>query len=1432
MTREPPLLSLREPAREASALPQPTRTRWQPLRFGLVELYHYDVEEFWFRDGHLLLRGNNGTGKSKVLSLTLPFLFDANLTASRIEPDGDRSKRMEWNLLMGSHDRRIGYTWIEFGRCDEGGRSETLTLGCGLRAIAGRQGVDAWYFMTEQRIGAELSITTPQQTALTRERLIDAIGPRGRVFETAHDYRRAVDERLFRLGEERYEALVNTLIQLRQPQLSKQPDENRLSNALTEALTPLDRAALEDVAESMGHLEQLRRELEELNAMSRAVAAFGARYRRYAEVASRRRARVLRQAQTAFDDVSRELNAAEEKLAEARAAVERWKNDATRLEEELAADTERIRVLETHPTMQDARRIDDARVRAADCTEALTDADRRFASARSRLTEEETLSSERRHDADESGSRLVEQARAAAAAAEDCGVASAHGRAIEGIAFPDGVASLTTGHIEALRRELRAIEEHRREQIEVIRRRLREVAHADEARAAAKHERTLRAEAFDASSAASRAALDRLEEAGRDLVQGWRMHLAALEVLRLEDPDALTAHLESWVQTLGEANPARAALMKVWQSRETQLAERRASLDARRSELEREQAELEAERARLASGESPAPPAPHTRELEGRLHRPGAPLWQLVDFSPDLPESARAGLEAALEASGLLDAWVLPDGAVLNARTHDVLLVPRAAQARSLARWLVPAISATDVDSLPAPQTIAAVLQSIACTGDPSRPAVPVGADDTAGDTASAARPNEPAGPDAEDPAPSAEAWVSPNGCFRLGPARGAWSKPAAHYIGHAAREAARRARLAELKFLITGIGADFASCAAEAAHIEALRERAREEQAEAPSDEPLLRAHADRDAAEQLRRQAQASLGAADAKLLAAEQACSEARERVALDAQGLRLPAAREGVDAVEAHLFEYRGAATELLNAVGAHQRAARELVQQLAREARAREDRESSEARLIEKRRLFREAEETVRTLEASVGKAVEELLRDLARAKTMKDEHDKGSKHARAQLIVASTQRATAETRRDDLREQQAERAARRRQAIDDLQTFATITGLLSVAVPDLELPDSSTSWGVEAALGVARRAEQALAEVAAEDNDWSRIQGSISRDLNELQVAMSAQGHSASADVTDYGVVVHIVYRQRPERPDVLERLLAAHIEDRRLTLSAQEREVLERHLEKEVAANLQRMMVETEERVKTINAELAKRPTSTGVRYRLEWQPLAEEADGGGAGLLEARKRLLRTNPDAWSGEDRRQVGEFLQARINAERARDDQASLFESLSRALDYRRWHRFRVQRLQNGEWKPLAGPASSGERALGLTVPLFAAASSHYESAHNHAPRLVLMDEAFAGIDDEARANCMGLIREFDLDFVMTSEREWGCYPQLPGLAICHLTRREGMDAVLVTRWSWDGRERRMQEDPVRRFPQSEPLGSTAGDQPETAGLFG
>src|SRR5437773_6306536 len=119
---------------QARPFPGPQRERWQPLRSGFVNLYRYDQEEFHYENGRLLLRGSNGTGKSRVLALQLPFLFDGEISSHRVEPDGDPARAMAWHLLMNEYDDRLGYTWIEFGRRKADGSFEFVTLGCGMRA--------------------------------------------------------------------------------------------------------------------------------------------------------------------------------------------------------------------------------------------------------------------------------------------------------------------------------------------------------------------------------------------------------------------------------------------------------------------------------------------------------------------------------------------------------------------------------------------------------------------------------------------------------------------------------------------------------------------------------------------------------------------------------------------------------------------------------------------------------------------------------------------------------------------------------------------------------------------------------------------------------------------------------------------------------------------------------------------------------------------------------------------------------------------------------------------------------------------------------------------------------------------------------------------------------------------------------------------------
>ncbi|MFO1087692.1 MAG: TIGR02680 family protein [Reyranellaceae bacterium] len=1383
-----PFVLERPPARPA--LPVPARLRWQPLRLGVVELFHYDSEEFWFRDGHLLLRGNNGTGKSKVLSLTLPFLLDAQLKPSRVEPDGDAAKKMAWNLLMNGYSRRIGYAWIEFGRQAEDGTPRYLSLGAGLSAKEGRPQVESWYFILEDAAGARLNhdlwLTSPQRVVLTRERLRDVLEGRGQVFDNAAQYRRAVDERLFRLGPKRYDALMDTLIQLRQPQLSKKPDETGLSNALTEALPPLPSELLGDVAEALGQLEEDRRQLEEYQALARAIGRFEQRYRIYAGTQSRRQARTLRQAQTEFDNASRARGEALSKLQEAQAEEEQTRVRHADADTALERARARRDALLADPTMQDANRLEAATTDAIARQNALRDASGAAEEAGRRLQAraDDTARSEQR--AREAGHRVTASRQEIAIHADAAGISAAH--ADNGLARFEAtaLAEQTPTDFDKARAELSALVRDRSEHVSLLRRRQVEVERAEALHA---QRRQLQDERRDEAAAASQRRDDAdadVERQGNALVADWDRYLAKLDRLTF-DPDegsATLAAMTEWVVALQGQNPGRLLLQAAQQRASRSFAERAAVLDGLRRTLEQEQRDLAEEQDRLEAGISRGPPAPYTRGADVRADRLGAPFWQLVDFHDAVPAVQRALLEAGLEAAGLLDAWVSPDGRLQIGEDgrlpHDTQLMARRVLPSSLAEWLRPAVP----EGSPVPGgTIERILSAISC------------ADHDVGES---------------------EAWLSPDGRFRLGALVGAWAKPAAVYIGHAARESARRQRLAEIAERLGHVADQMAELKADADRLADDRRAADEESRRAPADDALRAAHATAVACGREVQRAREKLTEADLRCSEALEALKVVRERLAADAADFRLPASPEALTAVEAALDRYRDALPQLVQASHELRVALPDLQRQRVQEAEARNDKTKSEERRATARNEAVQAAARLEVLREAVGAKVEELQRKLADTRLAVAAGEGAVKRADEALRRSGEARAIAAERAVSAETTLLDRTAARSQMVMRLQSFAH-TGLLSSALPHVELPDMSATWTIDPALTLARRIEQALSEVKDDDDAWSRVQRQITEELTELQRALSALGHQASAETTDWGLVVHITYQNHAERPDRLAARLAEEIAQRSELLTAKERAVLENHLQAEIAAEIQRLLMSAEKQRDAINRELYKRPTSTGVRYRLLWQPLTED-EGAPLGLEVARKRLLNTSADLWSAEDRNVVGTMLQRRIATERENADTGagreggSLVDQLARALDYRRWHRFRVERWQEGQWRKLSGPASSGERALGLTVPLFAAVASFYsQGAYPLAPRLILLDEAFAGIDDAARAHCMGLIREFDLDFVITSEREWACYAELPGVAICQLQRREGVDAVFVSRWSWNGRARVREADPDRRF---------------------
>ncbi|MCT9093778.1 TIGR02680 family protein [Streptomyces sp. ASQP_92] len=1358
-------------------LPTPRRSRWQPLRVGLVDLFHYDVEEFHFRDGRLLLRGNNGTGKSKVLALTLPFLLDGDLSPRRVEPDGDPGKRMEWNLLLGGehpHSERLGYTWVEFGRLDDTtGEQHFLTLLCGLKAVSGRGIARHWYAVTRQRVDHGSIERTEETfrlldatgTALSRDRLAEAVAGHGMVYDQAKTYRRAVDEALFGLGEQRYAALVDLLIQLRQPQLSKRPNEAALSRALTEALPPMDQAVIADVAEAFRSLDEEKDELAAASAAERAASAFLEHYRRYARIASRRRARLPRAEHSRYERVQRDLVEAQERRT--RAEEERAAAD----EEigSLAETGERLRAQETAlreaPEMRDARELEHAAqavtrtAQAADRAQGDREqADALHTKALRRLGAAENRLRATRLRAEETFVHAREQAAAARVVlpGDDRLPEPELRRVVEDAATR---AQRALVHVEGLlEASERATDAHRRASGRL------DEAQTDLALAAETH--------GEAEESAARA--------GRTLLDAVRERARAWKELAYSDETGLLDELQEWTRHLDGPYPARVHAARAHTARSADLADQAAEAARRTSDLAARTDEVRRELAALEAGGGREPQPPATRTPGLRQQMPGAPLWRLVDFRDGLPEPERAGLEAALEASGLLDAWVLPDGSALAVDGHDVLLSPSngPVSGPSLADVLCPAVDhsggqAAALDD----STVTRLLAAVGLDGGGV-----------------------------------AGTWVAPDGRFRVGALTGTWAKPAATYIGEGAREAARRARAAVLGVELASLREELDTLAARSEMIAARRRTLDAELADVPDESSLTRAHALVSAAAETVRKARTRYEERAGEVIEAGGRAERAAAELAEVAADLGLPADRAGLTAVRHALGSLAATLAALWPALRERGEAARQADDERAEAAEAEQRFIDLAERAEDAAREAAAADERHRTLRSTVGAAVAELERRLAETTEAQRTCQTDQKNARRRHTEADREVGRAEGRIEQLDKDLAEAVDARAEAIAALQRF-TATGLVAVALPELTIPGSDDGpWAATPAIALARAIDSGLSATDDTDAAWERVQRRLGEELKTLQDTLSRHGHSASARMVEDGMVVDIVYQGRERAVPELADALATEVGELTRILSAHEREILETHLITEVAGTLQELIGTAERQVRDMNTELEERPTSTGMKLRLVWRASRKAPPG----LAQARDRL-RQSADAWTAEDRTAVGEFLQAQIARQQSDDGSGSWLEHLTAALDYRSWHEFGVERHQHGRWVPATGPASGGERVLAVSVPLFAAASSHYASAGSpYAPRLVTLDEAFAGVDDDSRAKCLGLLSAFDLDVVMTSEREWACYPQVPGIAIAQLSRIDEVAAVLVTRWEWDGTRRQRREDPVRDVPQDMP----------------
>jgi uncharacterized protein (TIGR02680 family) len=1333
--------------RRAAQPPHARTARWIPSRAGILNVWRYYDEVFEFHQGRLLLRGPNGTGKSKALELLLPFLFDANLRANRLSTFGTGERTMHWNLMGegASGTTRVGYVWLEFQLPDD----PNGWFCCGARLQASNHATTAHadYFTTSLRIGKPdgLSLVTDAGTPLTRSALEQALGEHGTLHANATDHRSAVRTTLFPgLSEQRYDALITALLQLRTPKLSQRLDPALLSTLLSRALPPLGQQEVADLAEGFERLDRQRERLAKMDEEVVAARGLAARQRTYAQRVLRAASATLISATTELDNLTKSARRSADELERveaAKAATETLVETVTHEQEETKA---RIEGLVDSEVYQQGRELDQLRQNTKRAVERATEL-RADATGKRRQAEADA------EDVNKAEGHVAAREQMVALWAEE----TRHAASRAGLAnVQNEVLAALDADPERSRPLLRAAVVGRVQQINVVRealdrhdkaieRRRQAETDLDEARTDLSDAEGDRIEAVEACEQA----LDQLAGALRAWASGCReLRFADLDGFGdlVENEVALVAHIES------VAEQVRTELVR----EETVIATKRATAQAERGRLDAELTEL--------AGRRDLPPqAPPSRTTD-RATMAGAPLWRLIRFRETVPEAAQASIEAALQSAGLLDAWVGLSGAVAD---HDIFAEPDALMVvagRSLADVVVP-----EPDTAVSTAVVTRLLEAIAF---------------------------------GEQPPEGHPAAIGANGAWRLANLRGTWHKAHAEHIGAVARERARQRRIKELRYAADAVDTVLIGLDTRADGLEARRTMLTSERAARPPHHPVK-------AAQDRLVHAESTVHAANRAVrkrldILSQREADATTTLHALTAVAAEqgLPTQRPALDSLEKAVGNFREQAELWLDGhrelVAAHQTVQDAEDRAVRADAIATQREDEAEEAESAHRQLAAKLDEVAK----AVGMDYREVLTQLTGLRELAAELSRQLKAARTKVTTLAEQLgALAERSKADARARD-EATSTRDGAAGRFRHLATTTFPADSGYADRDrfTATLAASEGVRATLDAARLISAAWPAVLYEPNNLGDALHRLSESVHECRTALSARADLDLETDEDVQIFTALVDGVRVGAAEMLA-ILKQDAEQSRFDITERERELFDKTLTGDTRRHLAARIRQAGELVDAMNARLERVRTASKVAVRLVWQ-VAPDLPAG----TKAARDLLLKDPTHLSDADRDSLHRFFRERIEQAKTDNTAVSWEQQLAQVFDYTTWHQFvvKVDRANGAGWqlltKKLHGALSGGEKAIALHLPLFAAVAAHYQAVPT-APRVILLDEVFVGVDTNNRGQVFALLSALDLDLVLTSDHEWCTYAELSGVAIHQLiTGDDGDDAVTTARFVWDG----------------------------------
>lgn len=1352
-------------------------------RLGLVNFWYYENQTFELADGHLLLRGSNGAGKSVTMQSLMPVLLDGNTEPSRLDSFGSRARKM-MDYLLGEEDvsgksEATGYLWAEY-RSTAG---NYITTGIGLH---GRRGgtLSKWFFTVEdnRRIGIDINLEIDKgaQTAntLTKRQLRNVLQPdnddghvHGQLFDDAKSYAEFVRTRIFGFTSvDDFNDTIRLLIQLRNPKLNKDFRPSDLEQILSDALPSLSDADVQASAQTLGQIDEANRNKDENLRQLAALKPLLKAYSSYGDASMVQLAHLTDDAQSTLAQQEAERGRLEEAIATDTATKQSHVERLTAIGTERETAREQQDELSANQGFELAKREQSLERKAAGNQQQVdrvaqqqADNQRQHTRAEAALTQLHQVQAEQTATLHQITNRAERLAGAAGYAAQHAQTVSLLG---EGTKAEFGQ---WRAEVKAFNQQLAGVVEQFH-QVDRYQQRVKE-------RDADLQQQNARMEQLGHDAEQWRTQFDEESFRLKEALETTRsqLHFAVDEtVIGTVQGNMAGIYTDEWPDWSSVLAPLRTAFTQAEADAQLRLRTVADSI----SQLDDQVAGLRAEQDAIRTAPYPVPDRTATLQARRKVNGVGVPFYQLIDFQPATTQELRGRIESALLASGLLDALVTPDDQLLAG--DRVLRSQPQLMTQTLADYLQ-----ADVDegSVGAASQVDDLLRSITVSDDAVAPA----------------------------------ANIDPAGTFELGIMAG---KGVADYepqfIGATAQQRYREQQIADLERQIGALADQRTELVAQQQKQEDLLAAIKSDWQLVPSDDELHQINFNMVKNDEEIQRCQQQIDQLTQQLDRERQQLHAVREKLQLAMQPLAVEHTLAAYQAAQSALADYRDMLGDWQNAlveqrssaeqVQVHEQNLANLTATSARLTTRLQELNAEGHQLQQQLDYVREQQQAAGDLAAIRQQisAIVERLRALDQEERQLHADDEalvGRLSVAQQRQETLAHEAVFQQRYAELLRQTLDGALRLRQTgTDDGQAYEA--RLLKEDVPDAatlsRLADNLVRmYNLHNAELQDYRPALVNRPLVADEPEWLADDAEHADALDRWREHLNQQ------------MVVQVQLGGINRPLGELNTLLQRQVEDNSAVIDAQEELLFKDIIFEGLGGIIRQRINRAQSWVDQMNTVMRQQENNSGLKLSVKWTIRQDDEMGDVAGAEIVR--LFQTDPQALNDASLAQMKTFLEGKINARKQsyeeHDQQVQMTTVLQEALDYRSWFEFSLFYTQNGKGKkPLTDATfnrfSGGEKAVTMYTPMFVSMYARYQNAGDQAPYIITLDEAFAGIDEGNIGELFKTIESLGFNYIMNSQQLQGEYAMVSSLNTYEILRLKDNDnegnVVTTIKTHWDG----------------------------------